>query len=137
MIHLLSLLSLALSIACYSISQLIQHGRFKFSKGYYGFWDEKSYERKYKRNRDVDPLGYEKYPAPDNWYYRFFKIKYKEAFPLSATFLSNFTDGYHMCQSLSFLFLSLSFSLATSINFFLVWGGILLVHFVTYRVLQR
>lgn len=119
---------LALAIACRSISELALHGKLKWSKDDSGFWGERSYYRKY-----ANPLD-----APrDNWYYRTFKIGYKERFLLSASFLVSLTDGTHLMQSLFFIFLSLSFSIATGLNFLFVWGGILLVHFVTYRIAQK
>jgi len=79
----LGFMSLALSIVCYSVKELQAHSKLRWQKGYYGFWDEKSHYRKYKKDWSKDPLGYDRFPAPQNWYYRFFKIKYKERFPLS------------------------------------------------------
>jgi hypothetical protein len=37
-------------------------------------------------------------PAPDNWYYRRFRIPYRERFPGSATIFSCLTDGFHAAQ---------------------------------------
>ena len=128
----LSLVLLGIGIAAYSISQLALHGKLRWMTNTDNFWGHDGYIRKYKLK-----YGGQLELAPDNWYYRFFKIKYKERFPLSATFLVNFTDGYHMCQSISLICLSASFSIAMSLNFFVVWGGVLLVHFVTYMTLQR
>lgn len=136
----LGFVSLALSIACYSISQLQQHGKLRWQKGVYGFWDEKSHYRKYKKDWSKDPLGYDRFPPPDNWYYRFFKIKYKERFPLSATFLVTFTDGYHLMQFLFLLFLSSSITLFIGFDWWLllcVWSGIHIIHFLVYKLLSR
>lgn len=47
------------------------------------------WRRKYK-----DPLQ----PAKRNWYTQLFKLKYKERFWLSASFLVAFTDRYHRYQ---------------------------------------
>lgn len=57
-----------------------------------GFWGSQSWVRKYKHcNRIV-------VKAPNNIYYRLFKIEYKEKFPLSATALVFLTDGFHLLQ---------------------------------------
>jgi hypothetical protein len=130
----LALILLAVSIAAYSISQLQQHSKLRWSKESGGFWSNFSWTRKYKsfENNGIDLVD-----APNTWYYRFFKIKYKERFPLSATFLVNFTDGYHACQSLSFLSLAGCVYVFSGINFLIIWGLILLVHFTVYRVLQK
>ena len=129
---LISLSSLALAIGFYSVSQLQQHGKLRWMKEDASFWGADSDVRKYKLHLDVAYML-----APDNWYYRFFKIKYKERFPLSATFLVAFTDGYHQMQSLSFLSLSACVSLLSGISFWYVWLGVLTVHTGVYRLLQK
>lgn len=73
----------------YAIKDLISQGKLKFASDPTGFWGEHSYLRKYK-NPYVD--------APNNWYYKRFKINYKEAFPGSATCLVFLTDGFHLMQ---------------------------------------
>ena len=138
----LALILLALSIACYSVSQLQQHGKLRWSKRNDDFWNVDSFTRKYKwKAASKDPLGYDIIPmpdkAPDNWYYRFFKIKYKERFPLSATFLVSITDSYHALQSLSFLSMAGCVYVLSGINFLIIWGLILLVHFLTYKLLSK
>lgn len=135
---LIAFLLLIPAIAAYSISQLAQHGKLK-SKDIRGFWGQWSSDRKYdlwKRSG----IMIDKVQAPKNWYYRFFKIKYKERFPLSATALVFLTDGYHMCQFLMFLFLSLSITFAIGFDWYLlagVWTGIHFVHAGFYKLLQR
>lgn len=131
--NLIAFLLLLPAIAAYSISQLAMHRKIKWwPVKDLAFWGDQSWARKYKMDSNENFIS-----APNTWYYRFFKIKYKERFPLSATALVNFTDGYHLSQSVMFLCLAGSFSIASSLNFFLVWGGILFVHFVTYKLLQR
>lgn len=135
----IALLLLALSIGCYSISQLAQHGKLKWMTVLefydYGFWGKYSNTRKYKNiakgNRFIP-----EHPG-NNWYYRFFKIKYKERFLFSTTFLINFTDGYHLCQSISFLSLAGCVSLLSGISFWYVWLGVLAVHAGVYRAFQK
>src|SRR5688572_13398486 len=95
----LSLLLLTHAIAAYTISQLLQHGKFISDST---FWGASSWKRKYKvkwlRSKDGSLPDFGQFvPAPNTWYYRFFKIIYKERFPLSATFLVSITDGYHLC----------------------------------------
>lgn len=134
----LSLTLLAIAIACRSISELSLHGKLRWNKGYYGFWDDKSHYRKYKKNWNADPLGYDRYPAPKTWYYRLFNLKYKERWPTSATFTVAFTDGYHLCQFFYHLFLSLAVALLIDISYFpWIWIGVVLVHATIYRICQR
>lgn len=137
--ELIALFLLAVSIGAYSISQLQQHGKLMFDSP---FWDASSWKLKYKiewikcRDGNLPDLG-QFTLAPNNWYYRLFKIKYKERFPLSATFLVALTDGYHLTQSISFLSLAGCISLLSGINFLYLWLGILFCNFLTYRALQR
>jgi hypothetical protein len=120
---------IGLSIACYSCSQLSQHGKLRWGfNNPDSFFHPGSWKRKYKM-----PLE----PAPNNFYYRFFKIVHKERWPTSATLTVNLTDFYHCCQSLSFITLSLGISLLSGISFWFIWGGILVVHATVYRLLQR
>jgi len=55
-------------------------------------------------NKYADPLE----AAPDTWYYRSFGLKYKEAFPLSATLLVSWTDAWHRYKALSMAFLRMA-----------------------------
>lgn len=125
---------LLLSVVAYSISQLQQHGKLKCSTLTYGFWGSGSWWRKYKTETDS---RFTLAKAPDNFYYRFFKIKYKEKFPLSATFLVSFTDGYHLMQSISFICLALCISILSNVSFWYVWLFILLVNGLTYKIFSR
>jgi hypothetical protein len=130
----ISLVLLGIGIAAYSISQLAQHDKLRWkSNNIIGYWSAGSSMRKYK----IFSNGYPVSRPQNSWYYDFFKLPYKERFPLSATFLVSLTDGYHLMQSISFLSFAGAFSLLSGINFWLIWLGILLVHFTTYRLLQR
>jgi hypothetical protein len=137
----ISLALLLLAIGCYSIKELQSHGKLKWMQhGNYRrtFWDEDSYLRKYKLTENSTVIK-----APDNWYYRIFKIKYKERFPLSATLLVPFTDGYHLMQFFFLLFASLSVSipLDTRLNegweFFITWSLVHILHAGLYKVLSK
>jgi hypothetical protein len=132
-------ISLIISIGCYSISQLAQHKKLLWTKDYFGFWGENQDKRKYKKNWDADPLAWVTYPAPDNWYYKYIaRVKYKERWFTSSNLTSFATDGYHLCQSLSFAFLALAFALVTDISYFIFyWPGIILVHASVYRLLSK
>ena len=123
---------LALSIACYSVRELQAHGKLRWQEDEDGFWNNNSWTRKYA----TDDKGFF-IPAPKNIYYRFFKIKYKERFPLSATFLVSITDSYHLLQSLSFLSMSGCVSLLSGIPFYFVWPGIIFVHALIYKLLSK
>lgn len=70
-----------------------------------GFFGKDSWKRKYKTSH----LGI--YAAPDNRYYKFFKIPYKEKFPLSATLLVWTTDGFHLLQMIATKSLTLAVAL--------------------------
>jgi hypothetical protein len=129
---LLALLLLAIGIACYSLRELQSQGKLRWQKEDASFWGNDSWLRKYKLDDKKQLIE-----APHTWYYRFFKIKYKERFPLSATFLVNFTDGYHAMQSASFVSLAGCISLLSGIPFYFVWPGIIFVHFLTYKFLSK
>jgi hypothetical protein len=53
------------------------------------FGESDGWKRKYR-----EPFE----PAPNTWYYQFFKLKYRERFPLSGSLLVSFTDKYHAFQ---------------------------------------
>lgn len=130
----ISLILFTLSLICYNISQKQLFGQLPWRTKYYGFYGMGSFNRKYKHNGYVLNFStYEKYPAPDNWYYKLFNIKYKEAFPLSCTALVIFTDLYHLLQFIGFklLFISISLQLENFwTSFFIMWG----IEVVTFNV---
>lgn len=61
-----------------------------------GFFGENSYLRKYRKKTVNNIKGL--VIATPSWYTQMFKIKYKEAFPLSTTALVWLTDGWHLAQ---------------------------------------
>jgi hypothetical protein len=128
----LSLLCFTLAVICCSIKDLQAHGKLKWMDYGRGFWGEESYYRKY-----ADPIENSK----NNWYTKFFKIKYKERWFTSTTFTVFLTDAWHLLQFLIFIFLSLGISLALELHnwqqYLAVYAGIHVVHFLTYRLLQR
>jgi hypothetical protein len=139
----LGFISLALSIACYSVSQLQQHGKLRWMRRndllyMFDFWGSESWVRKYKtfRVEGVDaPVE-----AEQNWYTRLFKIKYTERWPTSTWLTVAFTDGYHLMQFFFLLFLSLSVALFIGFNWLLllgVWSGIHTIHALVYKLLSR
>lgn len=138
----ISILLLIPAIVAYSVSQLVMHNKFKIDNS---FWDASSWKRKYKvkwlRSRDGNLPDFGQFiPALDNWYYRFFKIKYKERFPGSATIFVSLTDGYHFMQFWMFNFLALSFTVALGFNWYLLLAmlfGVRLIHVLTYKLLSR
>lgn len=135
--ELLSLLSFAIGIAAYTVSQLQQHGKLRWSKSTYGFFGHDSHLRKYKNISEPGRL-YEITKAPSNWYYNTFKIKYREAFFLSSTILVFLTDFYHASQFLFFLFISLSVVPILGWTYGIAfWIVAHITHFILYRTLQR
>ena len=132
---LLAILFLIMAVGCRSIAELQQHGKLRWMQhGNYirSFWDEDSYLRKYKLTDRGTVI-----PAPTTYYYKLFNIPYKERFPGSATFLVLLTDGYHLCQSLSFLCLAGSLSMFSGESFWFFWPGIPAVHALFYRIFSR
>lgn len=127
-----AILTLIIAVGCRAIAELQQHGKLKWSTMYTGFWDQRSWNRKYK----WDQFG-QLIKAPESWYYKTLKIKYKEKFPLSATLLVFLTDGYHLSQFAYHVFLALSFSLFSGYSFWWFWIGIVAVHATVYRLLSK
>jgi hypothetical protein len=115
----LSILSFALAVICYTISQLAQHGKIKWkSKDPHGFWGESMDRRKYKNFSTV---------AGERW-------------PTSTNLTVFLTDGYHFCQFMFFNLLALAFTLAIGFNLWLLAGmliGIRLVHGAVYKYLSK
>lgn len=77
--------------------------KFRYDISILSKWDsffnpEKSWRLKYKVD-ERDNLRM----APSNWYYRLFRVKYKERFPGSATIFVGLTDGYHSIQHMMIL----------------------------------
>lgn len=114
---LLSFILFAFAAFCHGVVSRYQHEGFKFKN--VKFWSADSWRNKYKSN------GAFMDNAPNNWYYRFFKIDYKEKFPLSATLLVFLTDGYHFTQWIMIKCLALSIALLVPhhfIFFFSFWA---------------
>lgn len=91
----------------------------------FSFWGRDSWVRKYKRPKGFSPISTELIHAPDNWYYKFFKIRYREAFPGSATAFVMFTDGYHLTQWFFIKLIIIAIVIHTGLpvlNFFILWG---------------
>lgn len=55
---LIAFLLLIPAIAAYSIGQLVQHGKIRWSKDVFGFWGEESDRRKYHRKPRTPGGGY-------------------------------------------------------------------------------
>jgi hypothetical protein len=109
----LTLTSIIIAAGCYAVSQSVIHGKFNLYGG--SFWGNEGW-RKY-----ANPIDAPK----DNWYYRYFKIGYKERFPLSATLLVFVTDAYHLFQMIFKIFLCLAF--VQHIGW--IWSGVLWIVF--------
>src|ERR1043165_9244917 len=89
--HWPSLLLLALSAIPWCYCVLHDQGKLKGFGPDEGFFGFNQYRRKYKDGNALTP-------KEKTWYYTFFKLKYREAYPLSATLLAWTTDGYHLFQ---------------------------------------
>lgn len=116
------MISLALFAAAVVFYTMSQSANFKDSDGW---------KNKYKQPLEA---------APKTFYYRLFKLKYHERFPLSGSFLVAWTDKYHATQ---FIFKAL---LCTSIVMYSPWlgywdAGVYFVLFgivftITYRIVR-
>jgi hypothetical protein len=102
----LALSLLGISIACYSFSQSLNHGQFRWSKEGTGFWDVNSDKR-----------------------------KNTSKIPFARTFLSFLTDGYHLTQFLSHLILAIAFGLLFEVNVF-NWNGHIQAMIVTWLLIK-
>lgn len=128
----LSTIFFALAVVCYAINQLWNHGKLKTNSH---FWDSVSYLNKY----DTKNVALK---APlNNWYYKFFKIPYKERFPGSATIFVFLTDGMHLTQFLFNLFIPLAMSsghLQVYWNVFLIYWTVWHITFtLAYKLLSK
>jgi hypothetical protein len=132
----LALLCLSAIPAAYMV--LHDTGKARWFGDKLSFFGEKQYLRKYKRDPYFTINEWVK--APDTWYYRFFKIKYKEAFLFSATFLVSFVDAYHSSQLVMRILMSLSITLAISAPWWAViaiWWTYAGVHALFYKILSQ
>lgn len=98
-----SLVCFFAAIVCYAIVQTLQLRPLDSiwaDAEPFSFWGRNSWARKYAgRKKKYSRLML---PAPDNWYYRKFKIKYQERFPGSATVFVWVTDALHFFQFMYF-----------------------------------
>lgn len=106
----LSLLLFMIAGVAYSIHESQVHGKLRWAKNEYSYWGKSSWLWKYKW-RDGMPLS--PIYAPENLYYKWFKISYKERFPGSATILVGLTDGAHAMQFVYLLAFSASAAVLT------------------------
>lgn len=91
------------------------------------FWGRKSWMRKYKLENG------KLVKAPNNKYYSYFNVKYKEKFPLSTTALVFVTDGAHLMQ---FLATTIGlFAIVVASTLCLSWSYLLIVEFVVLRII--
>lgn len=132
----MSILFFCLAITAYTITQLIIHGKLKWADR--GFWSvngDWKYEWMTIQRQKV------KVAAPNNWYYRLTKVKYKERFPGSATIFVFVTDGYHLLQFFFKAFIVAAivtytryFGYYDAIIYFVIFG----IHFtIRYRALSK
>lgn len=124
-----SLVCFFAAIVCYAIVQTLQLRPLDSiwaDAAPFSFWGRSSHVRKYAfRKKKYSRLML---PAPDNWYYRKFKIKYQERFAGSATVFVWVTDAMHFFQFMYFNLMALSYALAFSSG----WG--IVVNFLLIRI---
>lgn len=135
MIQALGFLTLIIAVGCMAIAWLANHGKLKWSdanKQISSFWGSQSWRRKYKMDDE-----YNFFPAPTTYYYKLFNLKYKERFPLSATFLVFTTDGMHLMQFCYHIFLALSLWLFSGVSFWWFWPLIVVAHAAFYRLFSK
>lgn len=107
----ISLVFFFLAGAARGISELVgyEHGDSIFSAKVpqHSFWGAQAWKRKYRttKHKSLFAVQFERMTRLKKWYYKAFKIKYEEAFPLSATALVWLTDGMHLMNFLMKFFL--------------------------------
>lgn len=120
----LSLTLFTLGVFCYAIKELQSHGKLKGMGPGTGFWDERSWVRKWK------------------WDFKDTHIVGKESFPGSSTVFVWLTDGYHFMQWFYIKLFILSIVLYEPLFTWYYDGGIFLgtwyaVFNSVYTVFQR
>ena len=90
--------------------------RVLFREGYFSPGTD-HWKRKYKR-----ASGGQLVPAPNTWYYRFFNLKYKERFPLSATLLVFIVDKWHALKAAHYAVIRLIVITVMAAEFFIAEG---------------
>mgnify|MGYP001574646537 CR=1 FL=1 len=124
------LIFIMLAAGCWAVmSHLLFHNKNSTPFRKHRFFGSESWKRKYKRAPSKQGVitAYEFYPAPDNWYYKTFKIKYEEKFPWGATALVFLTDGFHLFQwfMIKFILLALTVTYHHSLHF--DWVGFIML----------
>lgn len=102
----------------------------------HSFWGSESWKRKYKKHPASNDVIFLTLPPIEKgiwgWYYKFFGIKYRERFPLSATVLVFLTDGYHLVQFVMIKAILIACS-RNVIDFFVLWAIWLLFFNIFFR----
>lgn len=102
-----------IAVVAYTISQLQQHGKLRWSGSGLGFWDVQSWVRKYKKNSNTKP-----------------------AFPGSTTIFVFVTDGYHLMQEI--FKISLAFAISQKpLEALMYWVIFGLVFTISYKVFSK
>jgi hypothetical protein len=135
MTTIISLLLLSTAAITYAIHELHAHQKLKWANREKpgSFWGQDSWQRKWS-SEAIRPL------APDTFYYKLFDLRYKEAFPGSATIFVSVTDGPHLMQMVYLL----CFSAAIAVHHETWWLWLLIyravfgvVFSIIYKVLGR
>lgn len=129
-----------ISIACLivaagfkALSDSIAHGKSRWQTSSDSFFGQGSWVRKWAGDGFFEK-------APSTWYYKLFNLKYREAFPGSATIFVAFTDGWHLSNSLmtSFIVLAIAIWTPWPLWFFIgariAWG---IAFSIAYRTFSR
>lgn len=133
-----SLILLSLAAFFYAIKELQSHGKLRWMKGGITFWGPQSFGRKYHYGYGMS------FPtkAPNTFYYRTFKLAYKERWPTSATFTVFLTDGYHLCQFFfTILFCLSAVSYRETFGYWwdggIYWGLWHIIFPITYKIFSK
>jgi len=93
------------------------------------FWGKKSWWRKYRQSAPFLPKK--------TLYYRLFKIKYREAFPLSTTALVFLTDGYHLVQWFMLKFIFIAVAGGINMTFLYIWASFTVGFNVVFTLIKK
>lgn len=114
-------------LGCFNVLAFISSVYFYTRSQEETFQQTDQWENKYRKPLQI---------APVNWYYKLFKLKYKERFLFSGSFLVALTDRYHRFQLFFKLFLCAAivlyrplFGFVDAVIYFVLWGVVFTLTF--------
>ena len=135
-IEIYQIILIAVAALCHALMEVIALYKVQNVKRPYSFFGVESWKRKYARHPMSNENIYLTSPRPERgfagFYYKIFGIKYKEAFPGSATVFVFVTDFYHLIQwfMTKSIFVVMS---RTWLDFVIIWAVWSVVFSISFR----